>query len=164
MDFAKKTTKSKRSKRAKISKLYLRWGVLTVAGLLVISGMSFFIYKSFASNTGVVASAVINARSWVADRKSNFQQGVTKVKQIAVKKVPAEPQIHFDFYTTLADAKVPIPIFAQETPSVHESYAPKKETPKPSIAANTFLTTAEELEKELSEQIKQTKSQKRDHS
>lgn len=152
MDFAKKTSRIKRTRKLKFNFVW----VFIVVGMIATGGAGFFIYKSFTDANGYLARNINAAKSWLTERSTSLQKGVVKVKHLAVTK-EEEQQIHFEFYTALPNAK----LATAEVDNTAEEEVIIKKPIKKVIAASAIFASPEELEKELSEKIKQTHSSSR---
>ena len=157
MDFTKKTARFKRSKK---TRAYVLWLMLIVTGASAMGGMGFYFYRTDRMPfDGLVVSTVGQIKTWARDRKNNLQQGVVKVKQLAIKKPAEEPQIHFEFYTALPDMQMTAP----EPEQSEGDIALKKEALRSHVAANALFASSEELEHDLSEQLKRSKKPKKEN-
>lgn len=150
MDFAKKTSRAKKSRKIKFN---IKWFIFTL-GVFVICGFGYFVYQSLTDENGFLAKNVANAKTWVSERSSNLHKGVVKAKPITVAR-EEDQQIHFEFYNDLPNAK---PVTAEIDPNKED--LTNKRSPKKMIATTAIFVSPEELEKELSEKIRQTKRAK----
>lgn len=93
-----------------------------------------------------IASYFVRIKTWIAERKNSLHQGIKQVKQLANNKEDEEQEVHFEFYNTLPNMQVKV------TPTVNDSN--KKEV----ASTQKKLIKPEEVEQELSAQIKHNKA------
>lgn len=155
MDFAKKNSSSKKTRKYKLS---VTW-VFIALSILTMCGFGFLIYKNLTVENGFLAKNINFATSWLTERSTNLQKKVAKAKPLTSVTKEEEQQIHFEFYSALPNEKLAA---AQIDTAPEEETIPKQPVKK-MIVTNAIFASPEELEKELSEKIRQTKKMPRNH-
>jgi len=134
--------------------------LLSVVLVSLMSGLGFFVYqvRRQPDQFPLIASGVQRVADWVAARKTHMSEKLEKVGRMAANKEAnnAEQQVHFEFYTALPNMQ----IVAMES-ETSEASVPKKVSPiVPSVAkkVSPIVVSANDLERELSEQLSKQKS------
>lgn len=155
MDFNQPRFAAKKSSRERASQR-MRWVMLIV--LLVCAGSGALLYRSRETVLPVVTASVDHIKQWLAERKNHLNKGLVKVKKLAAaNKNEAEPQIHFEFYSALPSMQMSAPVAAENTKATPPSAIASK-TPVKKLPHGKSIVDAASIERELSEQIKQTNS------
>lgn len=99
---------SARLKSESDNKGWRRWLILALV-VIIGSSAGFFLWKNRARNidTSAVSASFHRLTTWVAEHRHRLNDKVVKVKELATPK--AEEPIHFEFYSELPNAIVPVP-------------------------------------------------------
>ncbi|HVE44598.1 MAG TPA: hypothetical protein VNC84_05635 [Gammaproteobacteria bacterium] len=124
---------------------------------LVVGGAVFYHHRGLSHPS--IAERWSGLKVWVAERRNHLQYGLSrrldKMNSLAVKK-DEEPEIHFEFYTALANMQVPVPDAAKvESSKVVQEKSVTVSRKEPSRKpVKMAITSADDIERALSEEIK----------
>jgi hypothetical protein len=140
----KKTTKSARFRGIMIAVVL---SIFFIVGAVVI-------YKKNLAPALLAKNYFSKATLWITQHKKNLQHNLVKVKHMADNKSESEPEIKFEFYTTLPDMQVPLPTqLSQAEPSSTQPIVVKeKKMLKTVIVKNPF--DVQTIEKDLAKNMK----------
>jgi|WetSurMetagenome_2_1015567.scaffolds.fasta_scaffold250267_2 hypothetical protein len=157
----KKELAKKKSVLKHDSLLRWRWALFLFLFGLFVSGIgySFYHYKQSSGTSPWLSSTFSHLERWIAERKQHWQQGrmrddTSKTKRFVTNKSNAPPPIHFEFYTALPNMQVtvPNPVLEAKNTTLAPVARPQAQAKKMAVVS------AEELEQELSEQIKRRRT------
>jgi flagellar basal body-associated protein FliL len=136
----KKFAKHRQNKR-------LLWITLATGMTLLVAAM-LFIYFPASSSKGTLffSHYYTQMKTWMSERRGHLNKKVAKIKPVKIRQNESEPQIHFEFYTALPNMQV----------NGSHALAEKDQHP-PLSKTNLGVASADELEKELSHELKRVK-------
>lgn len=111
-----------------------QWVIWFVLLLMVFCVSLWFTYQQ----RGLLVAYVDRAKIWVTAHKDNLHHGIKQIKKVVVKKHEPAPEVHFEFYTALADMQI-------KPKEPQDPVAPKPKSP---------ITSAEQIEHEFSKEFK----------
>ncbi|RDI41679.1 SPOR domain-containing protein [Aquicella lusitana] len=129
-----------------------RWAVFASVFAILGCCVAYFAYQHIRANAGFSEGAVYfsQIKNWFGERKSRLRQDIAKAKQLVKnREKPAEPTIHFEFYTALPNMQVTV---SEPADKAEKS---KNEIKMASKRHPAFLN-ADELEREFAKEIRQT--------
>lgn len=131
------------------TKILQKGRILSIVFLLTLFSLVGFFgyrYKHGVHHYPFIVSSIVRLGHLVATLKPNVQTSISKPKQIVPNQTP--PSIHFEFYTALPSMQINLPPAPKNTLPLHRTKI---------VARAPTIISAEELEKEWSEEIKHHK-------
>lgn len=130
----------------------LKWRRRIMLALIIVLFSCAYFYR--AHLTLALAKPTQTIKNWMKHSTTRLHQNLKQAKQVIQNESPDQP-IHFEFYKTLPSMQMNVKT------SEDTRHTGKPEQPAPSVRPSIFkIVTAESLEKEFSEHLKEVKSNK----
>jgi hypothetical protein len=138
----------------KIKKISLAALCLWVTGsIIILCGVGWVVFQSHyeMKNQSAMRYYLNIIQSWITERQHHLHQKLIKVKHISTAKPQEEHLVHFEFYTDLPNMQ--IAGIESAVSHVPQKTADSKLPVQPSMQP-MMIVSADELERELADQIK----------
>lgn len=111
-----------------------KWIIICFIIMLALA-TGFYIWKAKTSDSVSAGFSSLSKRMhfWLTERKTRLNQNLSQVKQLTANNQNANQEIHFEFYTTLPNMRVPVP------------QVEKTETTRPVIVMNNQATPEDKI-------------------
>ncbi|EKD70448.1 MAG: hypothetical protein ACD_46C00533G0009 [uncultured bacterium] len=131
--------------------------LISIAVIIFIGAVSFYVYRYYPEKLTMAGEYAKRLSAWAGEYRQHWRQKLVKVKELAQSNDAPPPEIHFEFYSALPNMQMNAADIVQDEKNQTRTKTIKKKKSGKSLAENTAIVDAEELENDISEQIQPAK-------